>query len=241
MPTLINLICPICNKPFQKTLQYVNKKKKEGIVSFKCSPKCNMIALMKFNNSSFSIKTYCKNCNMEINRNPSELKKNKNHFCSRSCATSYRNKHRKRTCKYCGKKYLYDKDTCTKQSCPICKKNREKNYKNLTIKDYINRISVRNKHQSYKYHQIRQFVKTWNSHRPKVCQYCGYKLHIEYCHIKHISTFSEDTLLSVVNDPSNILILCPNHHWEFDNGYLIIGPKGLEPLTSKLRVSCSTD
>lgn len=241
MPTMINLVCPICNKPFQKPLQYVNKKKKEGTSSFKCSMECSTKALMEFNGSKSSVKVFCKKCNKEFYRNPSELKKSNNHFCSRSCATSFRNKYRKRTCKYCGDKYLYNKNVCTTNSCQKCVQNREKNYKNLTIKDYVNSTSVCSKHQSYRYHRIRQFAKTWNSHRPKICQYCGYDLHVEYCHKKHISTFPEDTLLSIVNDSENIFILCPNHHWEFDNGYLILGPKGLEPSTSKLRVSCSTN
>lgn len=26
--------------------------------------------------------------------------------------------------------------------------------------------------------------------------------------------------ISDVNDPSNLVALCKNHHWEFDNGHL---------------------
>ena len=40
---------------------------------------------------------------------------------------------------------------------------------------------------------------------------------IEVCHIKPIRQFSEDTLLSVINDKTNLLLLCPNCHWEYDN------------------------
>jgi hypothetical protein len=29
-----------------------------------------------------------------------------------------------------------------------------------------------------------------------------------------------------VNDPSNVLLLCPNHHWEFDNGKLSLDQIG---------------
>lgn len=51
----------------------------------------------------------------------------------------------------------------------------------------------------------------------KKCEKCGYDKHVEVCHIKQISSFSEDTDISIVNDFSNILILCPNCHWEHDN------------------------
>lgn len=49
------------------------------------------------------------------------------------------------------------------------------------------------------------------------CSKCGYDKHFEVCHIKPISSFSDDTLLSQINDISNIIALCPNCHWEFDN------------------------
>ena len=240
MRAMVDLTCPICAKPFQRTLSYVNQKKKEGVSSFKCSPECNVKYLMILNNSKPSINVLCENCGKPFLRYPSEIKNYNHHFCTRSCATSFRNHSRKRTCIYCGNKYLYDKNICTTNSCKACVEKRYKDIKNLTIKDYIHSTSVKSKHQSYKYHRIRQFAKTWNSDRPKICQYCGYDLHIEYCHIRHISSFPEDTLLSIINASDNIYILCPNHHWEFDNGYLVVGPEGLEPSTSKLRVSCST-
>lgn len=45
---------------------------------------------------------------------------------------------------------------------------------------------------------------------------------MEICHIKPISEFSDDTLIAIINHPDNIVILCPNCHWEFDNGLLKI-------------------
>lgn len=51
----------------------------------------------------------------------------------------------------------------------------------------------------------------------KKCQRCDYDKHVEVCHIKSISSFDENTDIDVVNDLSNIIVLCPNHHWEFDN------------------------
>ncbi len=54
----------------------------------------------------------------------------------------------------------------------------------------------------------------------KFCQVCGYSNHVEICHIKAVSAFPEDAKLSQINDPINLVYLCPNHHWEFDNGIL---------------------
>lgn len=48
----------------------------------------------------------------------------------------------------------------------------------------------------------------------------GYDKHIEIAHIKAVSDFSDDSLISEINDKNNLVALCPNHHWEFDNGFL---------------------
>lgn len=57
---------------------------------------------------------------------------------------------------------------------------------------------------------------------PKECKTCGYTNHVEACHIKSVKDFSDDSLISEINDIKNLMYLCPNHHWEFDNGILNI-------------------
>lgn len=52
---------------------------------------------------------------------------------------------------------------------------------------------------------------------PKICSRCNFSLHVEVCHVKSVSSFPKDTLLSVVNDINNLIVLCPNCHWKFDN------------------------
>lgn len=54
----------------------------------------------------------------------------------------------------------------------------------------------------------------------KECAICGYSNHIEICHVKSIKNFSDSSFVTEINDPKNLLPLCPNHHWEFDNGLL---------------------
>lgn len=56
-----------------------------------------------------------------------------------------------------------------------------------------------------------------NSSKPKRCVICGYNKTYEVAHIKSVSDFSEDTLVSEINSVNNLIALCPNHHWEFDH------------------------
>lgn len=52
------------------------------------------------------------------------------------------------------------------------------------------------------------------------CQVCGYDKHVELCHIKPIASFEENTLLKEINTKDNLIMLCPNCHWELDHGLL---------------------
>lgn len=54
------------------------------------------------------------------------------------------------------------------------------------------------------------------------CAVCGYDKHVEICHKKAIKDFPDTTLLSEINSIDNLIALCPNCHWEFDNNLLSI-------------------
>jgi predicted restriction endonuclease len=44
---------------------------------------------------------------------------------------------------------------------------------------------------------------------------------VEFAHIKPVSSFNKETVtLKEINDKTNILILCPTHHAEFDKGFI---------------------
>ena len=49
------------------------------------------------------------------------------------------------------------------------------------------------------------------------------------CHIRAISEFPADATVAEVNADENILVLCPNCHWEFDRGMLDISEISLIP------------
>ena len=54
----------------------------------------------------------------------------------------------------------------------------------------------------------------------KVCKICSYSNYVEVCHIKSIADFDGQSIISEVNSLSNLVYLCPNHHWELDNNIL---------------------
>jgi hypothetical protein len=53
------------------------------------------------------------------------------------------------------------------------------------------------------------------------------KHHVEVCHIKSVSAFSDDDIIRDINSVENLVGLCPNHHWEFDNGKIDISREGV--------------
>lgn len=151
----------------------------------------------------------CFNCGKET-KNPK--------FCSRNCAASYNNSRRKKKKYYCIKcgKYIYTGfNTSQRKLCDDC---------NPSIIDWskytYGDLLKRRKYQAHSH--IRELArKTYDkSNKPKYCANCGYNKHFEVCHIYPIEKHNLDTPISVINDIHNLIGLCPNCHWELDNGLL---------------------
>jgi hypothetical protein len=69
----------------------------------------------------------------------------------------------------------------------------------------------------------------------KSCAICDYTNHVELCHIKAVKEFLGQAKLSEINNTKNLVYLCPNHHWEYDNGVLsLMAETGVEPDVSRL-------
>ena len=156
-------------------------------------------------------------CEKEFNKMPSEIKKTANNFCSRSCAAKINNKkhpkrEKKKMCKGCLLQ-IYAGNTWCKE-CFV-----EKEEKRFLSNKTKGEMSLKTGYPSNKYRQIRNnamIVAKNHNLLKKPCK-CGYSKHVEICHIKPISTFSDETLVSEINDISNLVQMCPNCHWEFDN------------------------
>jgi hypothetical protein len=60
-------------------------------------------------------------------------------------------------------------------------------------------------------------------HHPNpTCAICGYSLHVDIAHRKSVSQFPKETTIAEINHISNLVALCPNHHWEYDHGHLVL-------------------
>ena len=154
---------------------------------------------------------FCINCNKETN-NPK--------FCNRSCAATYNNKHYiKRTakinlCKSCGSPTILRRKYCSK-----CNSISRLDY---TL-DQATKV-YRKHHRSALFNLVRSRAKPVMNQNNilKICYNCGYNKHVEVCHIISLFTFPLTAKLSEVNHIKNLVYLCPNCHWEFDNGLINI-------------------
>jgi len=195
---------------------------------------------------------FCKRCSKEFIQNqPFQI------YCSNSCAQAYyREKNKTQNCLFCGTpthnpkfcghkcshshklangqiKFKQRTKKCKKCEalilsvwtyCRNCKPVKTKYIPDITLKEATYELH----HKSSAFALVRSRARiVAKTHNLNTCKHCGYSRHVEIAHIKPIASYPEDTMLSEINDISNLIPLCPNCHWEFDH------PKeaqtGLEP------------
>lgn len=94
----------------------------------------------------------------------------------------------------------------------------KKSFGDITKKELI---SKRGNWQSWRSSIQRNARDVYNlSNKPKECAVCGYDNTYEVAHITPVSDFDESCTISEINSIDNLIALCPNHHWEYDNGYI---------------------
>lgn len=81
----------------------------------------------------------------------------------------------------------------------------------------VGEIKLSNKSLRWTDH-VRYFAR--KMHNFDACEVCGYDKHVEVAHIVDIASYSDDVTIREINNKQNVRGLCPNHHWEFDNGLL---------------------
>ena len=148
----------------------------------------------------------CKFCGeiikVDKNQKPSEVRKKS--FCNSSCSASFNNKERE-------KKQEIEKKV-------FVRPEKFSFFEGITKKEFFEKKGIYYKFRS----EIRkhaQYVYEKNQGE-KTCKVCGYDKHIQVCHIKSVSSFSDESLITEINSKDNLVGLCPNHHWEFDHGLL---------------------
>lgn len=158
----------------------------------------------------------CFNCeNILVNRSQKK-------FCSQSCAASFNNKKTPkriagyRMCPGC-KKQLLKKELAIRCYCVECKKKHKDNLlynRNLTKKELIYEKHTHGAAYAYIRWHARKIVM---KNKKQKCEVCEYSNHVEVAHKKSIASFANETTLLEINDINNLMLLCPNHHWEFDH------------------------
>lgn len=173
--------------------------------------------------------TNCNFCSKEISKLSSELNNSKSKFlyCSRTCAASYNNTimPKRKISTICSKNNC--NSLIHKVGSTLCKNhfNEYSSYSilNKTLFEYRQHHKLSNTPKASIYRHIRDNARSSNKHLTKCpCANCGYKLHVEICHIRAISDFEDFNTIGEVNSKDNIIQLCRNCHWELDKGYLKI-------------------
>jgi len=147
-------------------------------------------------------------------KNPKCQKETSNaKFCSKSCAAQVTNRESPKrsvegSCASC--------DAPVASARKYCSSCRSTERRSLPSKS-IHEVLYGGGHKSNRYGYVRWHAKKICKDRPQSCVRCGYEKHVEVCHIKGIKDFDPSTPLVEVNAPENLLLLCPNCHWEHDH------------------------
>lgn len=153
-------------------------------------------------------------------------------FCSTSCSATYLNRQKpkrakkEKFCSGCGRSSVRNSE-----KCKFCRER--KDYGILTLADVSQISGSRNSYYTTVHLHSRSVAKV--SGLLEKCAKCGYELCVECCHIKAVSKFPLTATLNEVNNKSNLIGLCPNHHWELDHDLFSMVPGvGFQPTTSSL-------
>ena len=178
------------------------------------------------------------NCKKKFNKPDWQVKKSTHNFCSRKCSNIISNtnrwknhisSYRKHPCIKCQKPRGWRNESGLCNDC--FNKTLTEKSKSITLRELKQKHNKRINGRWYSA-EIRSLNKSWNFElTKKPCQKCGFSHHSELCHIKAIKDFDDNATLGEINNPSNIVVLCPNCHWLFDNKKLVL-PTGIEPVSA---------
>jgi hypothetical protein len=225
----IQIECDGCSRINAKKIEDIKRHAKRSKTGKSyCSKVCQ-------NNSQVTvIEVSCDNCGISFKRNPSQFKKSASgkKFCSHKCRAVSMNWEvlaKDRTCKGCKKIYKQPPNSgrtneycvdCTDSGLGLKKGYEDRSVKHLTIKQFADKINNEVKSKRVRA-EIAKKCRDWNRHLDGTpCQVCGYDKIVEFCHIKPVKDFTENDTLGTINDESNIFMLCPRCHAEFDRGWI---------------------
>lgn len=174
-----------------------------------------------FKNNQLTINMVIRNC-ISCGKETANPK-----FCSRSCAAKINNKVPKRKlskkCSKCDSVVHSYRSLLCKLHHQEYLQNKKEYLLSLTLEDYTERECVKRLQPSSKFVHVRGLCRSWNRDKLLLpCHVCGYSKHVELAHIRPLNSFKLTATLREVNGPENVIQLCPNCHWEFDNGLITL-------------------
>jgi len=189
---------------------------------------------------------HCKNCSkiIKIKEREKVSQVRKKIFCDHSCAAIFNQKGKpsknrgnlkikESTCNYCGGKFIKSRtkngSISKSKYCETCKTHKHNNVQR-SKETRTSNIELITKEELFNSRKNWQSARsTIRKHAWKIfkqsgkelkCKICEYTIYVEVCHIKDVKDFLGNTKIIEINSISNLVPLCPNHHWEFDNGLL---------------------
>lgn len=218
----MNYTCPNCLEDF--SLKHKPKPTKSG--NHYCSNECKLTHLNKIRVRTSNLKGKCLNCQNIIS--------SKQRYCN-SCFESgkftkkftgpsqeYLSKIRSEVCSDC----LMNIQPNKHKRCHSCYLAHIKDTNaNTTLKEY--QIGLKKPHTKLRSLSQKKALKIFPN---PTCCICGYSTYVEVCHIKGISEFLDESLVSEINALGNLTFLCPNHHKEFDFKLTAIKPTPISEL-----------
>lgn len=222
--------CKNCGNYFLRTKRELSKNHNTTPVF--CSTECRK----EWYKKECHVTVSCKNCGKEFDILRGEYNKNetKNFFCSHSCSASFNNKNRTIVRKHKDnrkKTNNNEHDNCPICGCrkmrtsELCRNCRNKEKRNNIKKKTLRYFTEGKTHLTTVCNEIRKDAKRTieESCKEKVCAYCHnheYDDILEVHHIKGILKFDKDATISEINDVSNLVWLCPNHHRMLELGLI---------------------
>jgi hypothetical protein len=170
----------------------------------------------------------CKECNKAISVKDGQTAREvrKKDFCDRVCSALYTNRHhprrrgplrKARLCRGCQTPHFTGTAFCS-SNCRDNFKDQRPNLGDRTKADlFSNCATWQAARSTIQRHARRSFFGIYPN---ASCVVCGYAVHVEVAHRVPVADFPDATPISKINDISNLVGLCPNHHWEHDNGLL---------------------
>ncbi len=218
----IDLTCDYCDGTFTRLVKDHKGNLARGRVSTYCSIVCSGAGMAEIRKSLRDAKTksgVCEECTTSFERVP-HSKKDQLRFCTARCVSHHTGKTRRKLCKDCKTNFKSTRSGY----CEEC--SRRKQFTSKRLYSMENTLGeLRSLYSISQYHaKIRGMSRSeYKLHLlPLECYHCGYTLHVDVCHVKAVKDFAPSSTLREVNSVSNLIALCRNHHWEFDNGHLLL-------------------